>query len=329
MRNKTKTVLVTGASGFIGQHLCQQFLDSGYRVRTLLRSFEQAKKLPQGLEHLVGDLSDISVLLEACDGVDVIIHLAGVAHVNNVAKKVLHEVNIKGTKKLLQAAIDKHATRFVFISSSFASTAENTTLNSTYYGQSKLEGEQFLHAARVRGDIETVVLRPVNVYGCGMKGNLARMASLISRGRLPRLPRLDTKVSLVSVEDLAQAIVLSVEAPQANGKTYSVTDGVDYTVQEIEQAIYAALGKKLPAWKMPRMVLYVAAVSAGWVRKISNLFGLGNKLAGGLSGGTYKNLVTDNAISNDQLCKELGFKPTTSFHESLPRILQSIAKKAS
>jgi len=321
MQDKTKTILVTGATGFIGQHLCQQLLGSGYRVKALLRSFEQAKKLPQGLEHLMGDLSDISGLLEACEGVDVIVHLAGVAHVNNVAKKVLHEVNIEGTRKLLQAAIDKRVTRFVFISSSFASTAENSAPDSTSYGQSKLVAEQLLHAARARGDIENVVLRPVNVYGRGMKGNLARMASLISRGRLPPLPRLDTKLSLVGVEDLTQAIMLSVEAPQANGKIYYVTDGIDYTVQEIEQAIYAALGKKLPAWKTPRMVLYIAAVSMGWVRKILNLFGLGNRWAGGITERTYKNLVTDNAISNDQLCDELGFKPTTSFHESLPRIL--------
>ena len=321
MQDKTKTILVTGATGFIGQHLCQQLLGSGYRVKTLLRSFEQVKKLPQGLEHLMGDLSDISGLLEACEGVDVIVHLAGVAHVNNVAKKVLHEVNIEGTRKLLQAAIDKRVTRFVFISSSFASSAENSAPDSTSYGQSKLVAEQLLHAASARGDIENVVLRPVNVYGRGMKGNLARMASLISRGRLPPLPRLDTKLSLVGVEDLTQAIMLSVEAPQANGKIYYVTDGIDYTVQEIEQAIYAALGKKLPAWKTPRMVLYIAAVSMGWVRKILNLFGLGNRWAGGITERTYKNLVTDNAISNDQLCDELGFKPTTSFHESLPRIL--------
>ena len=161
-----------------------------------------------------------------------------------------------------------------------------------------------------------------------MKGNLARMASLISRSRSPPLPRLDTKLSLVSVEDLTQAITLSAVAPQANGKTYCVTDGSDYTVQEIEQAIYAALGKKLPARKMPRMVLYVAAVSMGWVRKILNLFGLGNRRAGGITGRTYKNQVTDNASSNVQLCEELGFKPTTSFHEPLPRILQSITKRA-
>ena len=322
MRDMIKTILVTGAAGFIGRNLCQQLLGNGYRVKALLRSSEQATMLPSELEHITGDLSDISGLLEACKGIDVVVHLAGVAHVNNMAKKMLQEVNVEGTRRLLQAAIDNRVTRFVFISSSLACVAEEQNTYSNGYGQSKLGAEQLVRSAGERRVIETVVLRPVNVYGPGMKGNIAAMVSLISRGRLPPLPSLDPHLSLVSVEDLACAILLASEACEANGKTYLVTDGLDYSIKDMEQAIYAAVGKRVPAWRTPHVVLYSAASIAGWAAKIRSFFGPGKGLISGISGKTYKKLVADNLFSNGQICKELGFKPTTTFYESLPRILK-------
>ena len=133
-----KVILVTGAAGFVGRHLSQQLLSSGYRVKTLLHSADQARSLSPKLEHLSGDLSSISDLGASCEGVDVIIHLAGITHANNASKKVLQDVNVEGTRNILQAAIKKRVTRFVFISSSFASTAENSAPDSMSYGQSKL-----------------------------------------------------------------------------------------------------------------------------------------------------------------------------------------------
>ena len=330
MRDINKTVLVTGATGFIGQHLCRRLSDLGFRVRTLLHAAKQSEMFPSELEltHLTGDLLDATSLETACMNTDVLVHLGGVAHVNNLAEEILQEVNVEGTRNILQVAIRKNVPRIIFMSSSLASTAETEKRHSTEYGHSKSTAEGLVHAAHQQGDIEGVVLRPVNVYGAGMKGNIASMISLIGKGHLPPLPKVETQISLVGVDDLVQAVILSVNKSAAAGGTYYVTDGIRYSITEIEQAIYRAWGKKMPAWKTPRMLLYVAAGLAELLTRFFILIGLKRRAAGGISARTYQNLVTDNLFSNDRLCEELGFKPVCNFYEALPHIVESIDRQA-
>ena len=154
------------------------------------------------------------------------------------------------------------------------------------------------------------------------------MISLIGKGQLPPLPKVETKISLVGIDDLVQAIVLVINKRDAAGRTYYVTDGIKYSITEIEQAIYRAWGRKMPTWKTPRMLLSVAAGLAGILTQIFMLIGLKRRLAGGISGRTYRNLVTDNLLSNEQICGELGYKPVCNFYEALPHIVESIDRQA-
>ena len=213
------------------------------------------------------------------------------------------------------------------MSSSLALAAEIGQGDITAYGSSKYDAERLVQEAHKRGEIEVVVLRLVNVYGSGMKGNIARMISLIGKGHLPPLPKVDTLISLVGVEDLAQAALLSITSNEAKGQTYYVTDGLSYSITEIEQAIYRAWGRKLPAWQTPRMLLYGSAAMAGWMSRLFALIGAKRRAPGGISRRTYQNLVKDNLFNNERLCKELGFKPVCNFYESLPHIVDSLDRQ--
>ncbi|SVC25581.1 uncharacterized protein METZ01_LOCUS278435, partial [marine metagenome] len=135
-------------------------------------------------------------------------------------------------------------------------------------------------------------------------------------------------ISLVGVDDLAQAVILSINKNDAAGKMYYVTDGTRYLITEIERAIYRAWGKKMPSWHTPHMVLYAAATAAGWVNYIFFVVGAKRQTAGSISARTYRNLVTDNLFSNEKLCEELGFKPVCNFYEALPRVVESIDRQA-
>ena len=130
------------------------------------------------------------------------------------------------------------------------------------------------------------------------------------------------------VDDLVQAVVLAINKSDAAGRTYYVTDGIKYSIAEIEQAIYRAWGRKMPAWKTPHMLLSVTAGLAGVLTQIFMLIGLKRGSAGGISGRTYRNLVTDNLFSNEQICGELGYKPGCNFYEALPQIVESMDREA-
>ena len=326
MNDPIKKAVVTGAKGFIGSQLCSHLLHSGYFVRALLRSATDSSSTrlknliaphSANAELVVADICDAESLTSVFDGIDTVFHLAGVAHVNNVDSEAMRWLNVEGSRNVLRAAVASRVRRLVFVSSSLAQACELDAGDVTDYGQTKLEAEQLLLAAHRSQDIEVAILRAVNVYGIGMKGNISAMISMIARGQLPPLPRLENRLSLVGVDDLARAAVLAAENMVAGGKIYYVTDGESYLINGIEQAIYQALGRKLPGWKSPRVLLYVASALAGLLGKMT---GRGSSIGTR----TYYNLVRNNCFSNQEISSDLGFVPASNLYDELPVIVAQI-----
>ena len=237
------TVLVTGASGFIGRHAQAYLLDMGFTVRVLLRSKTMLRtdSNPK-LQKYFGNITDAESLEKACKGVGCIVHLAGIAHVN-CDEDYAHKINVGGTKLLLDAAIARNVEKFILVSSSLAVEAMGDSDASTSYGATKLMAEKLVMDEHTKGSIVGVVLRPANVYGVGMRGNIALLIRLISQGLIPELPVLENRLSMVGVNDLSRAISLSIKSERANGRTYLITDGQQYSISAIEREIYGALGK--------------------------------------------------------------------------------------
>ena len=330
-------ILITGATGFVGQALCQYLIDrkltdrqltdrqltaQNYSVRLLLRDLSQTDSIPAELkaECVQGDLTNIDSLRAACMDMDAVIHLAGVAHVGNGGANQSHKINVEGTRNLINMAIEQKLSRFILLSSSLAQAAETGAGDVTGYGADKLAAERLLQDAAKGSALSYLILRPVNVYGVGMKGNIAGMISLIHRARLPRLPALTSRLSLLGVKDLAAALMLALNASDISAKTYTVTDGQQYPIVDIEQAIYLALNKQLPRWRTPAVVLYVAAAVAGGISRL-------RRGGGGISRRTYRNLTRDNLFDNDEICQQLGFEPSTTFYQALPDIVEKIVNK--
>ena len=317
-----KKILITGGTGFIGRKLCKSLENLKSNTRILLRS-----KLQQsddaalvGSEQSFGDLRDPASLELACANREVIVHLAGVSHVHDTHKPHAQRIIVEGTRNLLNAALRQKVTRIVYLSSSLAEAAAIGTDDVTAYGKYKHAAEELLLDAHDKGLIEVVILRPVNVYGPGMQGNIAGMISLIARNRLPPLPALRNSISLVGVSDLVRVIHLAIESAEAMGNTYTVTDGHTYKINEIERAIYTALGKRFPGWRTPRMVLFTAALSAEILSRLGP-----NRSAIGLR--TYRNITRDNLFDNTAICRDLGFQPQSGFYQELPLIVENILQK--
>ncbi|MGB4246731.1 MAG: NAD-dependent epimerase/dehydratase family protein, partial [Pseudohongiellaceae bacterium] len=241
-----KTALVTGASGFIGRALVQRLLDRQCIVHVLSRRPFAEGPDASDCRQFIGDIRDVEILQQACAGVDVVFHLAAYAHVSQHDNAQLHAINVDGTRAVLAAAKAGGVRRIVFFSSSLAAE-NNTTLTS--YGRVKRDAELLLLAAASTGEIEVCCLRPVNVYGPGMKGNLLTLIRLIRKGVFPPLPVPSATLSLVGHRDLCEAALLAAASPRANGQIYTVTDGRTYTMKGIELTVRKALGKAPMNWQ--------------------------------------------------------------------------------
>ena len=318
-------VLITGASGFIGRHAQVYLLDAGFSVRVLLRSETSFENdCHSKLKKYYGNLTDAGSLRKACEGVDYVVHLAGIAHINEAKKDCLHKINVNGTKLLINAAIASKVKKFVLVSSSLAVESMGDPDSSTAYGATKLMAEKLIMDEHIKGNILGVVLRPANVYGAGMRGNIALLIRLISRGLVPKLPTLENRVSMLGVNDLNLAIYLSLKSERANGRTYLVTDGQQYSISAIEREIYGALGKKMSRLEMPRVLLYSMFSAADLLGRILRIFRLDLPILGNINLRTYRRLVSDNLFESNQICDELFFEPQSTFYSELPKIVGKI-----
>lgn len=292
--------LVTGARGFIGQTLLAQMSAAGMPVRVLQRP-----------DH---DLLQPHTLAAVCEGVNTIFHLAAYAHVNQAQTRQLYAVNVDGTQHLLQAAISAGVRHLVYVSSILADPAYDVPR--TAYGDSKQRAEQLLIDAHQQGHIRVSIIRPVNVYGAGMKGNLMTLLRLIQRGVLPPLPDFPDGFSLIGVQDLCQGI-LHAGAVTSDGTdkapVYVLSDLQHYQIKTVEKAMRQALGKTVPGWSSPRVLFFAAALLleiAGRLLPLNNAPGLRS----------YRALSRNYTVDSTASWQQLGYNPRSTFYTELPQI---------
>jgi UDP-glucose 4-epimerase len=316
---KGDLALVTGASGFIGSALCAELLKQGFRVRAFLRPKSAPTHLPKGVEIYRSELSDQAGLDQACVDIDSVFHLAGIAHVSAGNAELHKKVTVEGTANLLQSARRTEVRRFIFFSSILAAALDNPGTperNKTHYAITRHQAEQLV-LNDGDGKLETCVLRPANVYGPGMKGNIAGMIRRIRDHQLPPLPNLNNEMYLVSVQDLCEVAILAARNSKSVGQTYVVTDGMSYTPSSLERDIYEALGRNKPAWHSPRFLYYLASLAAHMLDK-SGVW------KNGLGLRAYNNLVESRVLSRGKTPEELGYQPTRRFANELPAIIAKL-----
>lgn len=259
-------ILVTGASGFIGGALCRELLRLDHEVDALVR---RPGSEPPGTRALSGDLSDASRLLELMADVqpDCVIHLAAEIASQRSERKV-HEVNVAGTERLLEAcrAVSGRP-RIVFSSTVVTGDAHGALLTEqeplpveTPYGRSKQEGERLI----LQSGLQAVVVRPSHVYGPGGWYANELVARLRQPGRFAVIGRGENLWDVVHVEDVVTALVLAAEAAPA-GSIYHVVDDEPITFYEFMALTAQALGvgppRRIPA-TLARVVAGRNAVDA-------------------------------------------------------------------
>lgn len=271
-----KRVMVTGASGFVGSSLLTQLRASGFQpIAALRRSAD--RPLPAVPSIQVGDLHADTDWFQALRGVESVVHTAARVHVMNEQAAdplgAFRRVNVDGTVRLARQAAEAGVKRFVFISSIKVNgestvpgrpfTAQQAPAPIDAYGVSKWEAELQLHALAVETGMEVVVIRPVLVYGPGVKANFLSMMKWLYKGAPLPFGAIHNKRSLVALDNLVDLIVTCIDHPGAANQTFLVSDGEDLSTTELLQRMSQALGKQARLLPVPAWMLESAAKVVG------------------------------------------------------------------
>ncbi len=264
-----KTVLVTGGTGFVGSHTVDLLLEAGYRVRCTVRATSNRRWLEgKAVEMVDVDLQKGGVE-GAVAGVDAVVHCAGLTRGSRPA---LYAANRDATAALADACVATGRTiRFVYCSSLAAAgpsrlerprEEDDPPAPNSDYGRSKLAGEEATRQYAER--LEITILRPASVYGPRDEDTLPyfRMAG---RGVVV-VPGLFTRlVQIVHARDVARALLLAIERPEAVGRTFFVAHPEVITWRELAAAIGKAVGRSAVRLHLPAWMMQVAGVVAGLV----------------------------------------------------------------
>jgi nucleoside-diphosphate-sugar epimerase len=282
-RAKKPRVLLTGATGFVGSHVAAAFARAGFAVRALARSPERASGLAAyGFDVVLGSLEDAAVIHRACQGIDVVAHLAALTHARTDAE--YEEVNVAGTRRLLEAALaaDPRPRRFVYLSSLAAAgpcidgrgvSAGDEPRPLTAYGRSKLAGEIVLQEAP--DSLEVAILRAPAVYG-PRDTDLFHFFRIARFGVIPVPTGPARRLQMVHVEDLAAALVRAIEADSASG-VYHIAERSMYTWEEIGRMVGAAVGRQVRVLRVPGGLISGLAAVSEWTAGLAGRSSIFNR----------------------------------------------------
>ncbi|CFX23154.1 NAD-dependent epimerase/dehydratase [Candidatus Filomicrobium marinum] len=266
-------ILITGATGFIGRFLTESLLANGFEVRAAARDVSQISARPDLDIVSLPDMSEPHDWHALLGGVTHVVHLAGIAHATStIPESQYMAVNCEATRALAIAAREADLNRVVLMSSVRAQsgpsaegvlTERSPPHPTDAYGRSKLAAEQALAEELADSRTDWVALRPVVVYGPGVKGN---MAALVRLARLPIPLPLKTvagRRSLLHIDSLMTAVRHVLTSPQASRRVFLVADEEPATVPEILAALRSGLSRSPGLVPIPAGILASLARLAG------------------------------------------------------------------
>ena len=259
-------VLITGANGFLGSHVAEELARQGHELRLLLRRSSQLTNLEDvSYERVEGDVRDEESLQAATQGVEAVVHLAGLTAA--LRERDYVAVNAAGAATLAKAAREAGVKRFVYLSSLAAqgpSSDGRPVPNAlprpiSAYGRSKLAGE--LAVLGYRDWLDVAVVRAPPVYGPRDRGFLP-LFKLAKWGFIPLFDDGLHQLSWVYATDAAAAIAL-VASAAPSGAIYTLSDGEPHSWLELATLLQEALDKKVRMPRVPRLLYAVAGRAAG------------------------------------------------------------------
>ena len=281
------TVLLTGASGFVGAALLRRLREDGFDVVALVRTLSSLLPPVSVPTTRLGEIVGTTDFSEALAGITTVVHLAARAHImrDKAADPLaaFYAVNVEGTLNLARQCAAVGVKRFVFISSIKVNgeatllgrpfTADDVPAPVDPYSISKMKAEQGLCQIAVEAGMEVVIIRPPLVYGPGVKANFAALMHAVQRGWPLPLGAVHNQRSFVALDNLLDFIITCMTHPQAASQTFLISDGQDLSTNELVRGMAQAAGVPARLLPVPVWVLQAGASLLGKRDAVQRLCG--------------------------------------------------------
>jgi len=294
--------LVTGATGFVGGHLCARLVRDGATVRALVRPGSDTARLPEEVEVTTGDLEDSSSLDGLLDDQNVVFHLAAARVPGTYGHTGRRETDVHGTVSLAERAAER-GVRLVFASSRGVHGAASGKLDAstpvrpnTRYRSVKAEAERALASLARDAGLEFVTLRLPSVVGPGAHG-WHGLYRAVANGRFRLIGSGRNRVHPCPVADVVEALVLAGSTPSADGKTFPFSGLETASLREFIELMAASMGVSIARFGIP-------AFPYRWGGAL-RLFGR----EGGSGLSPYEMFLVSYEIDNEAARIELGYEP--------------------
>ena len=322
-------ILVTGGTGFTGKALVKRLLDNGHQVIAL--DYKEGLKTEElrgwGAEVIIGSVTDKDVVRCSMDGVEIVLHVAAAFREMDVSNDFYRDVNIEGTRNVLEAAFSQKVKKFIYCSTCGVHGNvdnppgdEDSPINAAdYYQQTKYEAEPIVNEFFKKG-MRTVIIRPAAIYGPGDPERFLMIFKRVAKGTFPMFGNGKTLYHPLYIDNLIDAFMLAMEEGKGDGRTYLIADDEYIEIEELVLKVALALNVKLKISHYP----IGPVILAGYIcEKVCKPFNFAPPIFPRRVDWYRQN----RAFKIDKAKRELGYQPKVGIDEGLKRTAEWYKKE--
>lgn len=314
-------VLVTGGTGFTGKALVHRLIEMGHQVVAL--DYKEGLKTQEirdwGAEVVLGSVTDMDVVRRAVEGVEVVHHVAAAFREMDVPERYYYEVNVGGTRNVLQAALDAGVRKVIYCSTcgvhgnvDHPPAGEDAPIQpADYYQRTKWEAEPVAREFFERG-LKTTILRPAAIYGPGDPERFFLIFKRVAGGKFPMFGDGRTLYHPVYIDNLVEAFILAMEEGRGEGEAYLIADEQYLEIEDLVRRVGKALGVDV---KIPHYPVWPVVVAGHIVEKACKPFGIHPPIFPRRVDWYRQN----RAFRIDKARRDLGYQPSVGIDEGLRR----------
>jgi nucleoside-diphosphate-sugar epimerase len=314
-------ILVTGGTGFTGKALVRRLIELGHQVVAL--DYKEGLKTQEirdwGAEVILGSVTDMDVVRRAAKGVEVVHHVAAAFREIDVPESYYYEVNVGGTRNVLQAAFDEGVRKVIYCSTCGVHgnvdnppAGEDAPIRpADYYQRTKWEAEPVAREFFERG-LRTTILRPAAIYGPGDPERFFLIFKRVARGTFPMFGDGRTYYHPLYIDNLVDAFILAMEDGKGDGEAYLIADEQYIEIEDLVRRVGRALGVDV---KVPHFPVWPVVVAGHIVEKACKPFGITPPIVPRRVDWYRQN----RAFRIEKARRDLGYQPRVGIDEGLRR----------